>query len=500
MADDNTVRSYRSRDSHRRGADQGEAPDQPFGGGSDPLAELARLIGQNDPYTDNRRREPQATPSRSRYDDSNDWRRHVERPNYQARDEAPFDADARYGIADQDARYGSADQHPGYPDQHAGYADHDPYRMTSPQTDPYADPHGHADYRHESLYATGPQDLDEARYAAAPHHAGYDTGHDSGYDARHDTRHDIGHAGGEPPHAEEDYDDPPRRKRGSGLVTAVVLIGCAMLGTAGAYGYRTYANAPGSKQAPVIIADSAPSKVVPSEQKTARSQDRVGQGNGERLVSREEQPVTLPGSSGVPRVVFPSPVTTGSTPPAAASNTQSPSSAVEEQPKRVRTVTIRPEGGDNSAQPTTNEPAARAASPSARTSPQFPPPPPPRASRDQPLSLDPGAPAPQQRAPAPREAAAPAPAQRVASAPASGGFLVQVSSQKSEADAQASYRGLQAKYSQLKSHPPVIRRADLGSKGVYYRAMVGPFESGDEAVQFCNDLKQAGGQCLIHRN
>jgi hypothetical protein len=135
MADDNTVRSYRSRDSHRRGADQGEAPDQPFGGGSDPLAELARLIGQNDPYTDNRRREPQATPSRSRYDDSNDWRRHVERPNYQARDEAPFDADARYGIADQDARYGSADQHPGYPDQHAGYADHDPYRMTSPQTD-----------------------------------------------------------------------------------------------------------------------------------------------------------------------------------------------------------------------------------------------------------------------------------------------------------------------------------------------------------------------------
>ena len=103
--------------------------------------------------------------------------------------------------------------------------------------------------------------------------------------------------------------------------------------------------------------------------------------------------------------------------------------------------------------------------------------------------------------PAPRETAAPAPNARVASAPSSGGgFLVQVSSQKSEADAQSSYRALQAKYSQLKSHQPIIRRADLGNKGVFYRAMVGPFESGDEAVQFCNGLKQAGGQCIIHRN
>ena len=82
----------------------------------------------------------------------------------------------------------------------------------------------------------------------------------------------------------------------------------------------------------------------------------------------------------------------------------------------------------------------------------------------------------------------------------SGGYLVQVSSQRSEADAQASYRALQAKYSLLKSRQPIIRRADLGAKGIYYRAMVGPFESGDEAVQFCNGLKQAGGQCLIHRN
>ena len=41
------------------------------------------------------------------------------------------------------------------------------------------------------------------------------------------------------------------------------------------------------------------------------------------------------------------------------------------------------------------------------------------------------------------------------------------------------------------------QRADLGSKGVYYRAMVGPFGSREEAVQLCSSLKQAGGDCVV---
>jgi hypothetical protein len=311
-------------------------------------------------------------------------------------------------------------------------------------------------------------------------------------------------------HADEDYDDPPRRGRsGSGLVTAVILIGCAMLGTAGAYGYRTY-NA-GSTQAPVITADSAPTKIVPAEQRSPRSQDRVGtQGNGERLVSREEQPVALqpPGSSGVPRVVFPSPTTTGTTQPPGSS---AQASVGNTEPKRVKTVPIRPDGGDTSGRPFNDEPAqTTAAPPPSRTAPQTLPA--QRGTgRDQPLSLDPvqaEPPRPQQRTPA-LPVARETPAPKLAAVPpntgsagsgASGGFIVQVSSQRSEADAQASYRALQAKYSLLKAHQPIIRRADLGQKGVYFRAMVGPFETGDEAVQFCNGLKQAGGQCIIHRN
>jgi cell division protein FtsN len=49
----------------------------------------------------------------------------------------------------------------------------------------------------------------------------------------------------------------------------------------------------------------------------------------------------------------------------------------------------------------------------------------------------------------------------------------------------------------LGSQPHQIRKADLGSKGVYYRAMVGPFSNREQAVQLCSSLKQAGGDCVV---
>ena len=111
-----------------------------------------------------------------------------------------------------------------------------------------------------------------------------------------------------------------------------------------------------------------------------------------------------------------------------------------------------------------------------------------------------GAVAPAKPDPAVRSASAPTgPAQRNPSA--GGGYLVQVSSQKNEADAQVSYRALQNKFpTALGSRPPVIKRADLGDKGVYYRTMVGPFGATEDAAQFCANLKSAGGQCVIQKN
>src|SRR5262245_13710720 len=111
MADDNTLRSYRSNDNHRRNANPAEAQEPAFGG-SDPLAELARLIGQSDPFADNTRRQPHVAAPRiqDRHDDPNDWRRHIQRPNYDAPDERPFDADARYA-ADTGYRTDAHDAH-----------------------------------------------------------------------------------------------------------------------------------------------------------------------------------------------------------------------------------------------------------------------------------------------------------------------------------------------------------------------------------------------------
>lgn len=84
---------------------------------------------------------------------------------------------------------------------------------------------------------------------------------------------------------------------------------------------------------------------------------------------------------------------------------------------------------------------------------------------------------------------------------AGGGYAVQVTSQRSEAEAQAAFRALQAKYPrELGGHRAVFRRADLGAKGVYYRALVGPFASSEQAASLCGSLKAAGGSCLIQRN
>jgi len=85
--------------------------------------------------------------------------------------------------------------------------------------------------------------------------------------------------------------------------------------------------------------------------------------------------------------------------------------------------------------------------------------------------------------------------------PKDGGYLAQVSSHKNEADALSSYRALQNKFPNvLGSRSPMIKHVDLGDKGVYYRAMVGPFGTTEAATQFCADLKTVGGQCIVQRN
>lgn len=87
-----------------------------------------------------------------------------------------------------------------------------------------------------------------------------------------------------------------------------------------------------------------------------------------------------------------------------------------------------------------------------------------------------------------------------AAATASGDFVVQVSSQRSEDAARTAFSGLQRRFpSVLGSLSPDIARADLGSRGVFYRVRVGPMETRVAAADFCQSLKSAGGDCIVAR-
>ncbi|HZP19152.1 MAG TPA: SPOR domain-containing protein [Bauldia sp.] len=93
----------------------------------------------------------------------------------------------------------------------------------------------------------------------------------------------------------------------------------------------------------------------------------------------------------------------------------------------------------------------------------------------------------------------PAPAAAAAPALPSGAALVQLSSQKSEDAARSTYAGLQRKFAAiLGPYKPNIARADLGDRGIYYRVRVGPFSAAD-AARLCEDLRAAGGECIIAR-
>ena len=81
-----------------------------------------------------------------------------------------------------------------------------------------------------------------------------------------------------------------------------------------------------------------------------------------------------------------------------------------------------------------------------------------------------------------------------------GAYAVQVASERSAAVAHASFRALRAKFPQLGGREPIVRRTNLGAKGIYYRAMVGPFASMEKAAGMCSTLKAAGCNCLVQRN
>jgi len=474
MADDSNFRSYRPAD--QRWPAQASPPAGGGQGGNDPLAELARLIGQTDPFADpNRGAARGGAPA----------------PARPAPVAAPPQAPVRRPVATPSVPsdpYGSPLQFS--PQQFGNHGMIEPQQSFQPAYDP-------------AIYGTPEQE----QAPGHPSEAYYDD----------PSRMPQGHEAYEEDYAEE----RPRR----GMVRiAVVLAGLAIIGTGGFLGYRVLFSGGPSGSPPVIKANTAPSKIVPTPTAEASNKqiyDRVADASqGERVVSREEKPIEVKNNSRpAPRVVFPGmpessseqgPATATASPPL---NTD-PGGPASAEPKKIRTVTIRPDGtGSTAPRPAaaTSPTRTAAAVPAAPAAAPRPEPAAPAAQANAPLSLSAQVANAEASArpafpPPPRPAAAPAAPTRLAAVPpaataASGAYTVQISSQRSETDAQASFRTIQAKFpSLLGDRQPIIRRADLGDKGIYFRTMVGPFASADEATHFCGSLKAAGGQCVVQRN
>ena len=122
-------------------------------------------------------------------------------------------------------------------------------------------------------------------------------------------------------------------------MTVVAVLVLAFVGTAAAYGYRSYTGSPRSGEPPVIKAEQGASKIVPPTQTTDASGkivDRIGgsASGQERVLSREEQPIDINGRN-APRVVFP-PLNQGGSSPAIVATTQTQPAADSRWRRTVR--------------------------------------------------------------------------------------------------------------------------------------------------------------------
>ncbi|MGC6472027.1 MAG: SPOR domain-containing protein [Parvibaculales bacterium] len=93
----------------------------------------------------------------------------------------------------------------------------------------------------------------------------------------------------------------------------------------------------------------------------------------------------------------------------------------------------------------------------------------------------------------------PAPVAPVIS-PADANHIVQISASRSVAQASATFTSLSRKFPDLlKNREPLVQRADLGDKGIFFRLGIGGFSSRAEAKSFCSSLKEKGQDCLVRK-
>ena len=326
----------------------------------------------------------------------------------------------------------------------------------------------------------GPQ----ARSAAsdAPDAWPQDPGPDSGH---HELEDDVGY---------DDADDAPAqggpiRLRPWHAVAVVALLASSLL----AWGFAKRGGVIGGREIAVINAPDGPAKVLPAanadasvDKPEAAVLDRHENAPVKRVVSHQEQAVEPKVES---RANYDGAGQTDADGGAASS--------AASQPKKIKTVSVRPDGSliTNAEVPPAVEKAAGAGS---------------RDAAAKHASTTPATPARPSATPRVDKAAKPKATQKVAAvepeaeekAPAStqkvatGGFSVQFGAAASEAEAHALVTKVATKYaSQLGGHKPTFKVAKVGDKTVYRVRASGM--SKESAASVCGNVKSSGGSCFV---
>ncbi len=439
---------------------------------NDPLAELARIVGQDDPFQSILASDGSSRPRQqnSSIDDL-----------FAVRDTmtpASREAPARV-------------PHGGL---HAGSYDPAVY----PQAEEPA-------YGHQSSAAPQGQDV----YGNEAYAQDY-------YDDQNGQYADQGYA--QPERA--DFAPAEKGRSRKGMIAIAAVLGAIVIGGGGAYMVSGSAAVTGGEP-PLIKANNEPTKVQPQNpggveipNQNKQIYERAAQSTETKVVNREEQPVDVQQTVRMNGSAVAD--ATGGTVPGGAVKQQQTASLNLGEPRKVRTVTIRPDGtvaGSDTAAPQAAAPVPAMTMPAqaqpapiqvasaqpkpAASTPVAAPATPAAAPKPVPAAATPTSASSPQRVAAVQPTAA-APAAAAAETTPTGGFSVQLGLANSETAAQTAFASYQRKYPDLGGMPSLIRKAEVNGSTVY-RVRVGPL-SKDEASSLCSKLQGQGGQCFVAKN
>ena len=462
----------------------------------DPLAELARLVGRDDPFRDIF--PPRNAPSQS----------------------------AEHEISPEHSGEGSQSNA-------TGYEGATPYVDESGHVDDMAAYEAYMAHEARRRAAEAPQQ-DSLRFPALP------SGRDEFSEGHaNDSDHGPHHGEAPPLHAdlwaegmpepapgeldtfapasENEAEERPGQSRKRTLVVLAAVVALTGGGLAATFLVRGSGahSATTSGTAPTILADTAPIKVQPPETTNAATggdgttalleksaSDNVANA---KVVNAQERPVDL---DQLPKTQQPAADTNN------AGGAQQAASPFPE-PRKVKTILIRPDGtvvGEAPAQqavatnsvtpgvvmPTAASPtsAAKPTPPAATEQAPTPKPTTPKATTRAAVTPKPATTTPAAK-PKPTETAAADTAPVAASAAAAGGtFAVQLAAPPSEDEAKSTVSRLQKKFADsLSRYKPAIRKASSGSKSVY-RVRIENL-SQDDAKALCSKLQAGGGSCFV---